>query len=539
MQAKNQEAMPTGRGRLGFGLAMGLGLIAVVLGSGGGAAGAGSVVALAGMAQPAQGMSLAPVQDLAHPQRLDEGIDVQVPVELGAGLEAALAVHPSRMVILALDAAADDDAAIALAQERALSALGEGFAVSHRYSHVPALAGWLRSHALQRLDAVPGLIAVSLDPELHSLLDDSTKFIGSDALRRRGKIGTGVNVAVIDTGVDADNLDLKDAVVAQLCTLMPRDRCGEGANLAHDVDGHGSHVAGIVASRGKRAGYGVASGAGIIAVKFLEERATGAGSSMIDALNLLLGRDDVDVINMSLGSTLLFDGDCDNEDAYHRALSAAFGRLRDAGVVSVAASGNDSALSKLASPACIKSVVSVGAMDDAKREVASFTNRGANLDLLAPGVAIDSVSLRGGTETKSGTSMAAPHVAGAFAILMAEAPWAPPDLLEQILKENGQRPTIRLGGNEAPTIKVDSALAALDRIVPTATPEEPTATPLPPTATPEPASPTPTDAPPTATPTEAPPTATREPGIPSPQPSPIPTEVPVSAPIYLPALWKN
>lgn len=534
MRAEDRSRMRRAAKLLGFGLALSLGLIAASTLASGLREGADAVMAL-----PLSGQQIPKGPESAQSLPTGDGLGALHPVQLGAGLEAALAEQPARMVILALDAAAGDDAAIARAQARALSALGEGFAVTHRYSHVPALAGWLRSHALARLDAVPGLVAVSLDPELHALLDDSTKFIGSDTLRRRGTIGKGVNVAVIDTGVDAGNLDLRDAVVAQLCTLMPRDRCGEADNLAKDIDGHGTHVAGIVASRGKRAGFGVASGAGIIAVKFLEERATGAGSNMIDALNLLLGREDVKVINMSLGSTLLFDGDCDDVDAYHRALSAAFGRLRDAGVVSVAASGNDSALTKLASPACIKSVVSVGAMDDATRDVAGFTNRGANLDLLAPGFEIVSVGLRGGTETKSGTSMAAPHVAGAFAILMAEAPWAPVDLLEQILKENGQRPTIRLGGNEAPTIKVDTALSALNRIVPSATPEEPTATPLPPSATPQPASPTPTDSPPSATPTDAPPSPTREPVIPSPQPSPTPSEVPASAPIYLPALWKN
>ena len=460
--------------------------------------------------------------------------------EISTELQVLLAAEPEAAAILMLDAPADDDRAIARAQARALAALGADFVPLRHYAHVPALAGRLRREALGRLDAVPGLVAASGDPELHAFLDDSTKFIGSDRLRRQGVTGSGVNVAVIDTGVDATHIDLRDAVVAQLCTLVPRDRCGSGDNPASDLDGHGTHVAGIVGSRGKRSGYGVASGAGIIAVKYLEARATGAGSNMIEALDLLLGRDDVDVINMSLGTALLFDGDCDDVDAYSRALASAFGRLRAAGAVAVAASGNDGSSNKLASPACIASVVSVGAIDDADRSVADFTNRGPNLDLLAPGVAIISDGLRGGVDTKSGTSMASPHVAGAFALLMAEAPWASPDLLEQVLKENGQRPTVRLGGNEAVTIKVDAALTALLRLVPTATVEPPTATPAPPTATPEPATPTPTAAPASPTPSPMPasptadvPTATSSPVPPSASPEPNPLR-----PVYLPRLMR-
>ncbi|MCB0215427.1 MAG: S8 family serine peptidase, partial [Chloroflexi bacterium] len=206
--------------------------------------------------------------------------------EVATDLRATLETEPAAAAILMLDAPAADDRAIARAQALALAALGADFVPSRQYAHVPALAGRLHREALTRLAAVPGLVAVSGDPELHAFLDDSTKFIGSDRLRLKGVTGSGVNVAVIDTGVDATHIDLRDAVVAQLCTLVPRDRCGSGDNPASDLDGHGTHVAGMVGSRGKRAGYGVASGAGIIAVKYLEARATGAGSDMIEALDL-------------------------------------------------------------------------------------------------------------------------------------------------------------------------------------------------------------------------------------------------------------
>ncbi|MCB9176126.1 MAG: S8 family serine peptidase [Caldilineae bacterium] len=172
--------------------------------------------------------------------------------------------------------------------------------------------------------------------------------------------------------------------------------------------------------------------------------------------------------------------------------------------------------------------------------MADFTNRGPNLDLLAPGVAIVSDGLRGGVDTKSGTSMASPHVAGAFALLMAEAPWASPDLLEQVLKENGQRPTVRLGGNEAVTIKVDAALTALLRLVPTATLEPPSPTPAPPTATSAPATATPTAAPASPTPSPEPASPTALLPTPTEVASPVaPSDTPAPSPdrsVYLPRL---
>ncbi|MCA9687208.1 MAG: S8 family serine peptidase, partial [Myxococcales bacterium] len=314
--------------------------------------------------------------------------------------------------------------------------------------------------------------------------------------------GRGAVIAVIDTGVAYKDFEHRGVIAKAVPDLAGVEMVSGKSFVANglpdglDDHAHGTHVAGTIAQATDN-GVGVAGVAHQAAIMPLKVLAANGGGSVADISNAIRYAADngADVINMSLGTTQLYDGDCDDVDAYSRALAAAFGRLRAAGAVAVAASGNDGSSSKLASPACIASVVSVGAIDDADRSVADFTNRGPNLDLLAPGVAIVSDGLRGGVDTKSGTSMASPHVAGAFALLMAEAPWASPDLLEQVLKENGQRPTVRLGGNEAVTIKVDAALTALLRLVPTATLEPPSPTPAPPTATSAPATATPTAAP--------------------------------------------
>lgn len=413
-------------------------------------------------------------------------------------------------------------------QTLVLSLLGSEFSATHRYRRIGAMAGTLTSAGAARL-AQAGLPRVwwTADPPLRAYLDESVPFTGADKLKRQNVTGKGIRVVVMDTGVDVDHIDLRDAIVDQLCTLVPKDRCGPAGKVADDKDGHGTHVAGTIASRGKKSGFGMAPQAEIVALKFLEERNTGAGSDMLEALDLLLARDDIHIINMSLGTNLLYEGSCDKADAYTRGLAQAFGRLRAKGILSVAASGNDGSPTKMGAPACVDDVISVGAVEignDAK--LASFSNRSVTLDLLAPGVAIDAPIPGNNVGSKQGTSMAAPHVAGALALLKQAVPWAPQEALEAVLKDNGQRPTINVGGNSVSTIKVDKALTALRALTPTATsvaPPTATASPRPPTAT---ATDLPTEAPlPTAsfTPTPAPPTATPGPStatISPPTPSP-------------------
>jgi subtilisin family serine protease len=177
--------------------------------------------------------------------------------------------------------------------------------------------------------------------------------------------------------------------------------------------------------------------------------------------------------------------------------------------------------------------------------VADFTNRSATLDMLAPGVAIDAPIPGNKVGTKQGTSMAAPHVAGALALLRQAVPWAGQDALEIVMKENGQRPTLRVGDNEVSTIKVDKALSVLRLFTPTATePRPPTATATATRATQGPPTATPTEQPlPSAshTPTETVATATRTPSAttrPSSPTAPI-TTVPLSGKVYLPVLRRG
>lgn len=211
--------------------------------------------------------------------------------------------------------------------------------------------------------------------------------------------GEGVDVAILDTGIEWDHPD-----------LAARIKGGYNAVGGDDTDknGHGTHVAGIVAGSGAPGGvYGVAPKAGLWAVKVLRDDGSGSLSDVIDGLSwCVLKR--VPVANLSLGTPVS-----------HPLLEQAIDAAVAAGVFLVAAAGNSGPHpNTLEYPAAYSAAFSVGACDHEGR-IAPFSSRGASLDVIAPGKDIYSTWLRGGYKRLDGTSMAAPHVAGAAALLLS------------------------------------------------------------------------------------------------------------------------
>jgi len=209
--------------------------------------------------------------------------------------------------------------------------------------------------------------------------------------------GAGVNVYVLDTGIDYGNPDFAG-------------RIGKGASAfgpsAQDDNGHGTHVAGTIASRK----YGVASGVTIHPVKVLDRNGSGHVSTIIAGMNWVAANAPAhSVVNMSLAGT------------YNQAVNNAARALVDRGFVVVAAAGNDDDDARHHSPASEPSVLTVGAVDQHDRDT-HFSNYGPRLDLYAPGAQIRSDAVHGGSATMSGTSMAAPHVSGAAAVYWALHP---------------------------------------------------------------------------------------------------------------------
>ena len=186
-----------------------------------------------------------------------------------------------------------------------------------------------------------------------------------------------------------------------------------------DDFGHGSHVAGIVASEDSTY-KGVAPDAKIVAIKVLSASGSGSTSDVISGVEWCTSNAatyNISVITMSLGNSWRFSNYCDYASPESRSIDAAVGQ----GIFVSVASGNDyygyaGSRPGISGPACVKNATSVGATDDSD-SITSFTNRDVHLDLLAPGSGIIATDYSGGHISKSGTSMATPHVAGAAALL--------------------------------------------------------------------------------------------------------------------------
>ena len=255
-----------------------------------------------------------------------------------------------------------------------------------------------------------------------------------------------MDVAVIDTGADLDHPDLNiyraGAKNCSTLALSPEDR-----------HGHGTHVSGTIGALDNGAGVvGVAPGARIWPVKVLSDLGTGLNSDVICGIDYVAAHaDQIEVANMSLGGAGSDDGNCGrtDDDAMHEAICAATA----AGITFVVAAGNDSADAAESTPAAYDEVITVSALADFNGQpgggaastcradeddtFASFSNYGADVDIIAPGVCIESTWMNGGYNTISGTSMASPHVAGGAALYAATHPSATPAQVKAALQSAG------------------------------------------------------------------------------------------------------
>ncbi|OZC02064.1 S8 family serine peptidase [Rubricoccus marinus] len=335
-------------------------------------------------------------------------------------------------------------------QESVLATLGaSSYVTHHQYETVPALVLTLTSKkALDQLLAHPHVRKVDLDVGGSGGLDDSVALIRADERQTKGNSGSGIVVAVIDSGIDTDHADFSGRIAHQECfldtdgTINGVGQCPDGsdrqtgAGSAEDDHGHGTHVAGIVASGGTVSSVGVAPGADIVAIKVLNSNNSFFYFSEIVAAldfvsaNPALG---VQVINMSLGTNAQYAGDCDDAAAFTMAGAAAINSLRANGVIAMASAGNNGSGTTMGAPACISNVISVGATDD-NDSVTGFSQSNSTTDVFAPGNAIVAPWFDGATAVLSGTSMASPHVAGCAALLIESGDATTPDAIEAFLE---------------------------------------------------------------------------------------------------------
>lgn len=297
-----------------------------------------------------------------------------------------------------------------------------------------------------------GLAKVWLDGKVHATLENSVPQVGAPQAWQDGYDGTGVKVAVLDTGIDETHPDVAGKIVeARNFTSDPSVK---------DEHGHGTHVAATVAGTGAASGgqrKGVAPGAQLVIGKVLDGQGSGSESEVLAGMEWAARESGADIVSMSLGGA-----PTDGTDP----LSVAVDTLTEqTGTLFVIAAGNEGDEYTVGSPGAATSALTVGAVDGDDR-LAPFSSRGPRLDeaikpdITAPGVNITAARAEGTMmgsplddryTRASGTSMATPHVAGAAAILAQRHPdWKAGQLKDALVSTaetiDGQTPYEQGGG---------------------------------------------------------------------------------------------
>jgi len=335
-----------------------------------------------------------------------------------------------------------------------------GGTVIKEYEIIPAVLVELPEHAVKELKKLPGVVRVERDgvvralgvsirgrPQPPQVTPWGIERIGApkvwhiaDGFADLDGDGDGdseIEVAILDTGVDYDHPDLYANVKWGICVVL--NKVSTRPRAWEDHNGHGTHVAGIVAALYNDIGVvGAAHGVELYAIKVLSDSGFGYWSDVIEGIEWALkgpdgvldsngdgvivgdSKDDAaEVISMSFGASSA-------PEAVHDAVKVAYSY----GVVLVAAAGNEGAEAPCY-PAAYEEVIAVGAIDE-NDEVPSWSNR--NPELTAPGVDILSTYRAASYEVLSGTSMACPHVSATVALVQAarlahgESPLPPADL---------------------------------------------------------------------------------------------------------------
>ncbi|MDG5466808.1 SBBP repeat-containing protein [Deltaproteobacteria bacterium IMCC39524] len=312
----------------------------------------------------------------------------------------------------------------------------------------------------------PYVSLVEIPGKLKPLLQESKNLIGVDKVHQRGYTGSGVGIAIIDSGIDRWHSDFQGRIVAEACFVSSYPALGGcsgnkevdyGPGSATDIDGHGTGVAGIAAGEN-----GIAPSSNIVVAKINsgDWKTFYEMNDMTRALQWIYSiKNDhnIKVVNISYGGRLS-NTYCDNDFGFV-SLNAAIQTLVNDDITVVVASGNDSSTSGIDYPACFSNVISVGSVYDEDDPLSSCPDLGFEdsvyctsnsspiLDLLAPGHKIFSAWISPGatsvhsTQTpylhSSGTSLAAPHVAGLAALLYEQGVYTTPSSIETRLKQTG------------------------------------------------------------------------------------------------------
>lgn len=338
---------------------------------------------------------------------------------------------------------------------------------TRKYKHFPFMAIDVNANEFERLINLPEVVSIEDEQILAVNLAESTEFIGASAPTSKwgnwsqrnngggawanGVNGSGQTIAILDTGVDKNHPFLANKVVSEACysgggitsqSLCPNSALSSIASNSAlpctTFNGciHGTHVAGIAAGKGTSFS-GVAPEANIIAIQVFSKvngsisTNTGDFLAALDRVYALRDTFNIAAVNMSFSGDTIYQTNC---DALFPATKSVLDKLRSVGIATVISSGNSYAKNGISFPGCISTAISVGATLDYPTQpnlenslfnssITDSSNTAGFLSLLAPGINITSSIPGGSYATLNGTSMAAAHVSGAWALLKQKAPY--------------------------------------------------------------------------------------------------------------------
>lgn len=352
--------------------------------------------------------------------------------------------------------------------------------LKRKFKTLEGFSGELTAKGLEKLKQDPNVESIYPNRKIKAFLAESAPLINATRVwnlknNNINLTGKHETICVIDTGVDYTHYDMGNCAVTSNINDRSCDKVIGGYDYVNDDnnpiddEGHGTHVAGIIASTNITQ-RGIAYDARIAAVKVLDSSGNGNDADLIAGIewcNTYAETLNITVISMSLGSASLYSSHCDSNDPL---VAAAVKNSIQKNISVIAATGNDGSKTSIGSPACIKNVTSVGMTYDADvghicwgggscpggntcddvttavDKIVCASNKNSITDLFAPGAMINSLKLNGGLDELGGTSMATPMVAGAFALIhqyikLAQGRDALPSEIQDYLNDTGTQIT--------------------------------------------------------------------------------------------------
>lgn len=386
-----------------------------------------------------------------------------------------------------------------VSQNDVLASAGINKSSVMKYQYSNSFSAQLTSNEIKKLEQDSRVKQISYDYPVHITLQNSLTMIKANNTWAQQVSGTnltgkGESVCILDTGVDYNHTDLGGGwgkkVIAGFRSLdnsQQQQDCGTNHSACFDDNGHGTHVAGIVAANGSI--KGVAPDAKIVAVKVLNASGAGDTSDIIAGIEWCVHnatKFNISAISMSLGTSYLSNNYCNSASIpMTDAINAAVAK----NISVVIASGNDANYTDISFPACIQNATAVGAVYDGNfgsvgwgspltctdtttysDKITCFTDRNSLLKLLAPGAIINSTWNNGSYKEEGGTSMATPYVSGTIAImkqyLKLQNKTKTTQEIENILQKTGKQINDSKTNLNFSRINVYQAVSSLDETPP-------------------------------------------------------------------------